>query len=120
LIRAFATRLGENVRASDAVARLGGDEFIVVMEGIPDIKRVRAIATKLVMAMSRPFELRSENLTLTTGASLGVAACHACNLAAPRLVARADAMLYEAKQAGRCTYRLELVAAAAQGHPEQT
>jgi diguanylate cyclase (GGDEF)-like protein/PAS domain S-box-containing protein len=119
LIRAFATRLGENVRASDTVARLGGDEFIVVMEGIPDVKRVRTIATKLVMAMSRPFELRSENLTLTMGASLGVAACHACSLPAPRLVARADAMLYEAKQAGRGTYRLELVDAAAQGRTEE-
>jgi len=119
LIRAFATRLGENVRASDAVARLGGDEFIVVMEGIPDVKQVRTIATKLVMAMSRPFELRSENLTLPMGASVGVAACHACSLPAPRLVARADAMLYEAKQGGRGTYRLELIDAAAQGHTEE-
>jgi len=118
LIRAFATRLGENVRASDAVARLGGDEFIVVMEGIPDVKRVHTIATKLVAAMSRPFELRSEKLTLTMGASLGVAACHACSLPAPRLVARADAMLYEAKQAGRGTYRLEFLDAAAQGHAQ--
>lgn len=110
LIRAFATRLGENVRASDAVARLGGDEFVVVMEGIPDVKRVRTIATKLVMAMSRPFELRSEGLTLAVGASIGVAACKACPLPPAQLVARADAMLYEAKQAGRGTYRLELVA----------
>jgi len=117
LIRAFATRLGENVRASDAVARLGGDEFIVVMEGIPDVERVRAIATKLVSAMSRPFELRSENLTLTMGASIGVAACHACPLGAARLVARADALLYQAKQAGRGTYRLELIDAT--GHSEQ-
>jgi diguanylate cyclase (GGDEF)-like protein/PAS domain S-box-containing protein len=109
LIRSFATRLGENVRASDAVARLGGDEFIVVMEGIPDIKRVRTIATKLVMAMSRPFELRSEGLTLSMGASIGVAAGQACQLAAPQLVARADAMLYEAKQAGRGTYRLATI-----------
>jgi diguanylate cyclase (GGDEF)-like protein/PAS domain S-box-containing protein len=119
LIRAFATRLGENVRASDAVARLGGDEFIVVMEGIPDVKQVRTIATKLVVAMSRPFELRSENLTLSMGASIGVATCLACSLPAPRLVARADAMLYEAKQAGRGTYRLELIDAAGQGHTEE-
>lgn len=119
LIRAFATRLGENVRASDAVARLGGDEFIVVMEGIPDVKQVRTIAAKLVMAMSRAFELRNENLTLSMGASIGVAACHACRLPAPRLVARADAMLYEAKQGGRGTYRLELIDAAAQGHTEE-
>lgn len=109
LIRSFATRLGENVRASDAVARIGGDEFVVVMEGIPDVKRVRTIATKLVMAMSRPFELRSEGITLGLGASVGVAACLACGLSAEQLLARADAQLYEAKQAGRGTYRLEFI-----------
>jgi diguanylate cyclase (GGDEF)-like protein/PAS domain S-box-containing protein len=115
LIRAFATRLGQNVRASDTVARIGGDEFIVVMEGIPDIKRVRTIATKLVMAMSRPFELRSEGVVLNIGASVGVAACQGCPTAADQLVARADAMLYEAKQAGRGTYRLELLSPVATG-----
>lgn len=109
LIRSFATRLGENVRASDAVARIGGDEFVVVMEGIPDVKRVRTIATKLVMAMSRPFDLRSERLNLAVGASVGVAACLACELGAQQLVARADAQLYEAKQSGRGTYRLEFI-----------
>jgi len=109
LIRSFATRLGENVRASDAVARLGGDEFVVVMEGIPDVKRVRTIAAKLVMAMSRPFELRAENLVLNLGASIGVAACLDCCLPMTELVARADAQLYQAKQAGRGTYRLEFI-----------
>ncbi len=109
LIRSFATRLGENVRASDAVARIGGDEFVVVMEGIPDVKRVRTIATKLVMSMSRPFDLRSEKLVLNLGASIGVAACLACGLSAQELVARADAQLYEAKQGGRGTYRLEFI-----------
>ena len=108
LIRAFAQRLTEHVRSSDVVARLGGDEFTVVMEGVPDVKRVRAIATKLVMAMSRPYELRSEGLVLPIGASVGVAVSRGDALASVELVARADAMLYAAKQAGRGTYRIEV------------
>ena len=108
LIRAFAHRITEHVRSSDVVARLGGDEFTVVMEGVPDVKRVRAIATKLVMSMSRPFELRSEGLVLPIGASIGVAVSRGDALAASELVARADAMLYAAKQAGRGTYRIEV------------
>jgi diguanylate cyclase (GGDEF)-like protein len=96
------------VRSSDVVARLGGDEFTVVMEGVPDVKRVRAIATKLVMSMSRPFELRSEGLVLPIGASIGVAVSRGDALSASALVARADAMLYAAKQAGRGTYRIEV------------
>jgi diguanylate cyclase (GGDEF)-like protein/PAS domain S-box-containing protein len=111
LIRAFAVRLGEKVRASDAVARLGGDEFTVVMEGFPDIERVRMIAKKLVAAMSLPFDLRSEGVTLSIGASIGIAACRGGPLTAPALVARADAMLYEAKEAGRGTYRIETISA---------
>ncbi|MEO7324966.1 MAG: PAS domain S-box protein [Dokdonella sp.] len=111
LIRAFAARLGEKVRASDAVARLGGDEFTVVMEGFPDVERVRMIAEKLVAAMAQPFDLRSEGVALTVGASIGIAACRGGPLAAPALVARADAMLYEAKEAGRGTYRLEMIGA---------
>ncbi|MEO5624658.1 MAG: diguanylate cyclase [Dokdonella sp.] len=109
LIRAFAGRLGEKVRASDAVARLGGDEFTVVMEGFPDIERVRMIAEKLVAAMAQPFDLRSEGVKLTVGVSIGIAACRGGPLAAPALVARADAMLYEAKEAGRGTYRIEMI-----------
>jgi diguanylate cyclase (GGDEF)-like protein/PAS domain S-box-containing protein len=108
LIRAFAQRISEHVRSSDVVARLGGDEFTVVMEGVPDVKRVRAIATKLVMSMSRPYELRSEGLVLPIGASIGVAVSRGEQLSASELVARADAMLYAAKQAGRGTYRIEV------------
>jgi predicted signal transduction protein with EAL and GGDEF domain len=46
---------------------------------------------------------------LTVGASIGIAACRGCHLTAPALVARADAMLYEAKEAGRGTYRIETI-----------
>ncbi|MEP6510212.1 MAG: diguanylate cyclase [Dokdonella sp.] len=109
LIRAFAARLRDKVRASDAVARLGGDEFTVVMEGVPDIERVRTITEKLVAAMSVPFQLESEGVTVSVGNSIGIAACHGGALDASSLVARADAMLYEAKQAGRGTWRIETI-----------
>lgn len=111
LIRAFATRLGDKVRASDVVARLGGDEFTLVMEGVPDSAHIRAIAAKLVAAMRRPFELQGEGVTLSVGASIGIALCRAAPLDATEFVARADAMLYEAKQAGRGTWRLATLGA---------
>ncbi len=108
LIRAFAARLADKVRASDVVGRLGGDEFTVFMERIADADCIRVIATDLVDAMRRPFELHSPELTLSVGASIGIALCRAAPLAAADLVERADAMLYAAKQAGRGTWRLEL------------
>ena len=112
LIRAFAARLGDKVRASDVVARLGGDEFALVMEGLSDIEHVHTIATELVAAMGRPFELRDEGLTLSVGASIGIAVARAIPLSAAQFVERADALLYEAKQVGRGTYRLATIAIA--------
>lgn len=109
LIRAFSARLTHKVRASDAVSRLGGDEFTVVMEHVPDMTRVRTIAEKLVDAMAQPFELRGEHLQLTVGASIGIAVCRGEPPDAAVLVAKADAMLYLAKEAGRGTCRIEMV-----------
>ena len=107
LIRAFAIRVGENVRASDVVARLGGDEFIIAVEGLADAAHVEAVAAQLVAAMRRPFELHVEKVTLVVGTSIGVALCQAGASPGAQLIARADAMLYRAKQAGRGRYRLE-------------
>ncbi|MEO7431720.1 MAG: diguanylate cyclase [Dokdonella sp.] len=109
LIRAFSARLTHKVRASDAVSRLGGDEFTVVMEHVPDMKRVRTIAQKLVDAMAQPFELHEENLRVTVGASIGIAVCRGDPPDAAVLVAKADAMLYQAKESGRGTCRIETI-----------
>lgn len=106
LIRAFAARLSERVRASDIVARLGGDEFTVIIEGMPDVEDVKAVAAKLITAMRRPFEVDGEARPLSVGTSIGIALCRAAALSTSALVARADAMLYEAKQAGRGTFRI--------------
>lgn len=109
LIRAFAARLQGKVRASDIVARIGGDEFTLVVEGVADIEQVQVIATELIAALARPFELHKEGLTLSSSASIGVAVGRAVPLAGPAFVERADAMLYQAKQAGRGTYRLATI-----------
>lgn len=117
LIRAFAVRLADKLRASDVVARLGGDEFTVVMEGVPDAAHVEAIATELVAAMQQPFELHGEGVVLSVGASIGIALCRAGLVPAAQLVACADAMLYKAKQAGRATWRLATVTDPAEFQP---
>lgn len=109
LLRAFAARLAGAVRSSDVVARLGGDEFTIVMEGVPDTAWLERTAAMLVATMRRPFDLRAERLSLVLGTSIGIAVGRAVTLPAPTFVARADAMLYAAKQAGRGSYRLTLV-----------
>ena len=109
VLRVFADRLAHCVRATDLVARLGGDEFVVLIEdaSLPDAAEV--IARKLLAEMRQSIDIDSTALMATT--SIGIAYAKAPTEAAT-LLATADAALYEAKQAGRNTWRIRPVEAA--------
>ncbi|MBO9663374.1 diguanylate cyclase [Dokdonella sp.] len=113
LLRAFAMRLSEKMRASDVVARLGGDEFTVLIEAMSGARHAERIAGKLVAAMRRPFELHGEALTVSVGVSIGLCLCRGGALSAKEMLVRADTMLYAAKQSGRGTFRMTAVPASA-------
>ncbi len=99
LLQAFAQRLRSLVRPTDAVARLGGDEFAVLLAGVRDPSNAEAVAAKVIEAAAAPFDC--DGITLHIGASAGVAFGVEFGSDWRDLVARADAMLYRAKQAGR-------------------
>jgi diguanylate cyclase (GGDEF)-like protein/PAS domain S-box-containing protein len=110
LLQGFAMRLGEAVRGSDVVARLGGDEFAVLLAGVRDEATARAVADKVLAAANRPFDL--EGNTVKIGASVGVAFSARSDANWRELLARADALLYQAKAAGRGRQMVEELAAA--------
>jgi diguanylate cyclase (GGDEF)-like protein len=99
VLQVFSQRLRALVRPSDAVARLGGDEFAIVLPGIRDEANAGTVADKVVAAAQVPFAIATLDLLL--GASVGVAFSANASDNLLDLVARADAMLYRAKQAGR-------------------
>ena len=104
LLRAFAARLTDSVRATDVVARLGGDEFVVIAENLRCMDDVHAVAQKILRTMRRAFEVNGVTVSITT--SIGVAVFNGEAIEAEALIARADAALYGAKRAGRDCYRL--------------
>jgi diguanylate cyclase (GGDEF)-like protein len=109
-LRAVAGRLRERVRREDVVGRLGGEEFAVAL---PDAGRdgALALAEDLRAAIAeRPVRAGGEAVPLTV--SIGVAVWDGESLDA--LLSRADAALYEAKEAGRDRVAL----APAAGPPE--
>ncbi len=104
LLKAFAGRLSRTLRSIDTVARLGGDEFTVIMEGVATPEDAVTVAAKIVQSMQAVFSL--ENNSASTSASIGVAFYQGGNSDPRRLIKQADEMLYEAKAAGRNTYRV--------------
>ena len=103
LLRAFAQRLTQTMRATDIIARLGGDEFTIIMEQISKPDDAAVLAEKIVAAMQQPFEL--EGITVRISASIGLAFYRDEDISPAMLLQRADVLLYQAKQDGRNTYR---------------
>jgi diguanylate cyclase (GGDEF)-like protein/PAS domain S-box-containing protein len=103
LLKAFSGRLTHALRASDTVARLGGDEFTIIMEKLSKPDDASSIASKIVSVMRTPFHL--DGLTVSVSASIGLAFYRGTEQTPEGLLKEADVMLYQAKQAGRSTYR---------------
>ena len=103
LIR-VAGEIGALVRRNEVLARLGGDEFAILLPAI-DEAEVEMLAARLVRAIAQiPFRFEGHDLRLTS--SLGVAYYPRQAVDADELVARADIAMYQAKDAGKNTWRV--------------
>ncbi len=99
VIKEVASSLAKSfLRKEDFVARFGGEEFAVVLqEG--RLETLKSLAERALQRLrDLEFEVGGEQLRVT--ASLGMALVHPGETAA-RWLERADAALYDAKQAGR-------------------
>jgi two-component system cell cycle response regulator len=105
VLRAVAERLRGSVRASDVVARLGGEEFLVIATGVTGDAAV-PVAERLREAIAEhPVTTAAGPLPVTV--SIGIADAPA-GTRPERLLERADAALYRAKQNGRNRVELSL------------
>ena len=98
-----AQRMRAAVRTVDTVARLGGDEFAIVLPFLDGEEAAAQLATRLVGCLSEPYRVAEESLSI--GVSIGIAVFPRDGLAVDTLLQRADAALYDAKRAGRNTFR---------------
>lgn len=92
LLRAFAQRLTQTMRATD-----------IIMESISRPEDAAVLAANIVYAMRQPFEL--DGITVDISASIGVAYYRDEDISPAALLQQADVLLYQAKQDGRNTYR---------------
>ncbi len=99
LLVTVAKRLNTALRPHDVVSRLGGDEFIVFLEQMGTIEQVLLVVDRLRAGIAEPLMIGSRELRIR--ASMGVAFAAERNESAEDVVAKADAAMYKAKEAGR-------------------
>lgn len=103
LLCAFAHRLSDAVRDEDIVARLGGDEFLLVVSDLVQGSEAAAVAEKVIGVLATPIVIDEREIMTTT--SIGIAIYPNDGDSALTLLRNADLAMYEAKEAGRSTYR---------------
>ena len=98
VLTATAQRMSSLIRSGDLVARIGGDELLVVLDGVHGVDDALTMAARLREAVARPVEASGRQIEVTL--SIGVAVADGDDTV-ERLLGRADAALYAAKEGGR-------------------
>jgi len=98
ILKTLVTCVDETIRGSDMLFRFGGEEFTLILSGT-DTEGAKRIAERLRRAIeSYPFLYDGQEIAVT--ASLGIATLKTSDTP-ERLFNKADAALYQAKEAGR-------------------
>jgi diguanylate cyclase (GGDEF)-like protein len=104
LLKMVAGRLVATVREEDTVARLGGDEFVISLWHVSGTDYAATVALRVIEAVSQPYGIEGHTVSITTSAGVGIYPVHGED--ADTLMKSADLALYEAKRAGKNTYRI--------------
>ena len=99
LLRHLASGIQAELRYTDVAGRYGGDEFIVLLPETPE-KGAYEVAERIRRAIAS-IEVDVGGARVANTVSIGVATYPADGRVLDALAARADAALYQAKQAGR-------------------
>ncbi|MBQ0798853.1 MAG: EAL domain-containing protein [Porticoccaceae bacterium] len=120
LLKKFADRLTEALRASDlaardrssVLARLGGDEFVLLLTGLKHKTDAATVARRIQSSLAQPFVLDMEteqglssSHELYVSASIGIAVYPTDGMDAETLLKNADKAMYAAKHMGKNTHR---------------
>lgn len=96
VLRKVGERIKNTVRQGDTVARLGGDEFAVIADAVNGRDEAEWVAQKIAASIQRPIEI--DALSITVGASIGIAVYPGdCNETIA-LIGFADEKMYQQKR----------------------
>jgi diguanylate cyclase (GGDEF)-like protein len=103
LLQAVAERLQDSVREVDTVSRQGGDEFLLVLSDVADQQAITQVAQHVLANLAPPFVL--QGMPVVSSCSIGIATFPENGDSFAQLLQQADMAMYQAKMAGRNTFR---------------
>jgi len=103
LLRQIAKRLSDTLRASDTVARFGGDEFTIAIPDLGVQDDITHVAEKIITVVDNPCIIGNRQVAVTT--SVGISLYPDDGNNGDVLISCADLAMYEAKKAGKNSYR---------------
>ena len=103
ILKTVTTRFKIAMREQDTIARIGGDEFIILIEEVKNLSAIDQVLVKLLDVFKD--EILVFNHSFKLSASIGVSIYPNDGKKIEDLIKNADAAMYQAKDAGRNTYR---------------
>jgi len=103
LLVKFAQRLRTKIHAGDILGRLGGDEFVLILPN-RDAAEAALVASSITESLVTPIKIAARQVSMS--ASIGISIYPDSATDIDTLIQQADAAMYQAKRAGRSTYRL--------------
>jgi diguanylate cyclase (GGDEF)-like protein/PAS domain S-box-containing protein len=103
VLKTVSSRLLSLLRPSDTVARLGGDEFVLLLDNPESRDSVAMIASRVIEVVNAPMSF--DQKIAHVGTSIGIAFVSKEMKSPSDLLKIADDAMYEAKAAGKNTYR---------------
>ncbi len=107
IIKKFAQKVHACLKQDQVITRLGGDEFAIIISDCKERNEVVMLAKRIVEALQEPLEIFDTSLRVTT--SIGIATAKTPTITEYCLYKQADLALYEAKRAGKNTYKIKEV-----------
>ncbi|WP_053133818.1 EAL domain-containing protein [Pseudomonas sp. MIACH] len=103
VLNEVSARLAACVRHGDLVARVGGDEFVLILSEAGTQDEVESLCRRLIGSIEQAIKIDEQEVFIS--ASIGIAMAPNDASDATELLRYADIALYEAKAAGRNTWR---------------
>ena len=108
LLKEAAQRISKCIRTCDTVARFGGDEFVVMVTELSDqqskaFEQAQQVAEKIFATLNQSYQLA--NHTYYSTSSIGITMIDQESNTVEELLKQADLAMYDAKSAGKNTYR---------------